>query len=395
MIFLGVCLVLLVMLQIRTGGDYSWEPSFEEISTDPLGSKLFVEWLRTQVDVSDEVNDGRLAETLNSIDTSTTIFFLTERFEPDEGSLSALLSYIREGGSAIIAARHLPDTLESEFEIVTRSVYGDGRMRDMADTSYRFEQSGVVVEKGFMWPRRAFAWSGDTAGVYNDDSTDYGPWEPMIIGTYGSMIMGRRPYGEGDVTLIRNPQLLTNYAMLYDGLSQYTVATVNHLRDKPLLLDQHYKPKKSNRQGLLFTVGEYPALRFAYTTAFVAAIAFVILGMRRRQRPIPTVAPPLNTSIEFATTIAQMYEVGDTNREIAARMADQVSRVIRRRTGLRLGVDPIRTDHVAQALGIPEETIKAIVAEINEIHAGTWDNSAESFRAFHQRIQPIIEKGLS
>jgi len=394
MIFVGICLVLLVLLQIRGGGDYSWEPSYEDISTDPLGSKLFNEWLRTQVDVSDRVNDGRLSETLQQVDTARTLVIITERFDPDAGSRKALLRYIREGGSVLIAAEELSDSLEEPFEASGRMSYQVDDMRDLSDTSRRFGNTALIPQKRFMQPRDAFQWTGETIGSY-DDPSEYGPWEPLIIGTYGVMLAGRRSLGKGEVTLMKNPRIFTNYAMLYDGLSEFTEAHVQHFPKRPLVLDGYYKPRKSNRQGLLSTVNEYPALRFAYTTTLVAAIVFVVLGVRRRQRPIPIAEPPLNTSIEFAMTVAQMYEVGDTNNAIAERMADQVERVIRRRTGIRLGIDPAHTDHIAQALGQPKDEVEALLAELDSIRNGTWDNSTENFRAFHQRVLPIIDKGIS
>ena len=150
MIFVGVCLVLLVLVQVRGGGDYSWEPSYEAISTDPLGSKLFYEWLRTQTDVSDTVNDGRLEETLRQVDTTRTLVFITERFDPDAGSRKALLRYIREGGSVLIAAEELSDSLETAFEIDRRGSYDVDDMRDLSDTNRRFGNTAITPQKRFM-----------------------------------------------------------------------------------------------------------------------------------------------------------------------------------------------------------------------------------------------------
>jgi len=393
MIFLGACLALLVLLQIRSGSGYSWDPSYEESSRDPLGSKAFYEWLEHHATVRPERLNVRLSESLPLVDTGATVLILTDRFDPDDGSRRALLRHIRRGGSVILAVEELQDSLQEALEVMQRYTADASAIRDVSDTTRRFpEPEGWIAS--VTPPRSAFRWAGDTVGSY-DDPPDHGPWEPLVVGYYDNILAGRRRLGRGEITYIPNPRLFTNYAMLYDSLWHFSALLVEHFPDRPLVVDGHYKPRKSDAQGLLFTVTQYPALNFAYLTALYAALAFVILGVRRRQRPIPTIEPPLNTSIEFATTVAQMYEVRNTRQAIAARLADQFVRVVRRRTGFRIGIDRVEPRLVAQALGIPEADVRHLLSEIEAIQREEWEDSVENYRAFHQRITPIIDKGTA
>ncbi len=391
--FVVLCLGALVLLQIRADKGYTWEPSFEEVSTDPLGSQAFTAWLRTQVNVTDQITDARLSESLGDVDTSRAIIIITERFDPDAGSRLALERYLRKGGSVLISSNVLSDSMERFLEVRSRSSYVTENIHDVSNPDRELPELPSSFNSPLL-PRRAFTWSGDTIGSY-DDPAVYGPWEPLVTGYNDVMLLGKRSIGRGEIYLAPNPGLFTNYAVLYDSLWYYTALMVEHFPRRPLVLDHHYKPKKSTQQGLLFTVSQYPALRFSYTTVLVTAVVFVLLGMRRRQRAIPIIDPPINTSIEYARTVAQMFEVGNMNANVAERMADQLARIVRRRTGIRLGVDPPNVEHISQALGVPQDEITALLHDVESIRNGTWDSSKQNFRALHQRITPIIDKGTA
>ena len=72
-----------------------------------------------------------------------------------------------------------------------------------------------------------------------------------------------------------------------------------------------------------------------------------------------------------------------------------IVRALRRRTGFRIGIDRVEPRLVAQALGIPEADVRHLLTEIEAIQREEWEDSVENYRAFHQRITPIIDNGTA
>ena len=379
-------------LLLRTpASKLSWEPSYESTSTQPLGSTAYVDWLRRYKRVSDDELNGRFESTLSQVPSSKTIVVVTHSFELDEGSRKALLQFMNRGGSVVLSARWVDDTLAEELDIRTSSTYGDISHIDALDTSRILPDVSEFSAEGVS-PYRAFE---SYNAYYHDDTLNInGMWEALVLTSEGTMRAGRRTYGKGELVFFANPSMFTNYALLDSTYRFYTALTAEKLPNRELVFDRYYKPNKLKDDGIINVVTKDPAISFSYTTALWASLAYVLLAMRRRQRLIPIITPPRNTSIDFAQTVAQLYDVRKSHYDVALRLADQFVWYVRRRSGVRIGVDNVNPVQIAQILGADLEEVRFLLLEVEAIYAGTWIATKQRMQVLQQRLLPIIDKDL-
>jgi hypothetical protein len=80
-----------------------------------------------------------------------------------------------------------------------------------------------------------------------------------------------------------------------------------------------------------------PNLRWAWYTALLTLLVFLAFAAKRRQRIIPVVVPPVNASLDFVDTIANVYFKGKDHRGIAHKRMSYWLDNVRQRYGMNTG----------------------------------------------------------
>jgi hypothetical protein len=384
-----VCLVLGALMYSRTRSEISWMPSYEATSTQPLGSRAFVEWLQSKKRIVEHEHDNEFIVTLPSLDTAYAIVIITQSLVLDERNREALLSYVQQGGSAVIAAQWIDDSLTQKLEIRINAYDDDQSCVDSRDSLRQLPTAtSTDVVGGF----RSFEWDDARDG---DTNGRYGPWQALVHSEQGAMRAGRRKIGRGEVTVIATPELFTNYAILDSTYRFYTALMAEQLPDKELVFDKHYKPTSKQRDEFIDMVTEDPAIRFSYLVALWTSVAYVILSTRRRQRIIPIRKPPRNTSVEFAQTVAQLYDVRKSYDDVAVQLVNQFVWYVRRRSGWRIGIDETDNSQLARIIGAPIEDVDRILAAVEAVLSRRWVSNKQNLEKLQNLLLPIIDKDLS
>jgi hypothetical protein len=148
--------------------------------------------------------------------------------------------------------------------------------------------------------------------VYLDSSTT------TILGTEttaeGIIIPNfvRIKWGKGDIYLHSQPQVFANVALLSEKSSANYVANIlSYLPSKTPLVwfvkGQTIHPDRPKTDTPLSIVFRYPALRVAWLIMIYGLFLYILFHVKRRQRAIPVIKPPRNTTIEFVQTIGNLY----------------------------------------------------------------------------------------
>lgn len=173
-----------------------------------------------------------------------------------------------------------------------------------------------------------------TNGYYsNADSSRY---EVLGENEKGNANFIRVKMGKGSLYLCANPLLFTNYSLLREGGARYGALALSHLDpNKEVIWDEYYTQGREGSESFLRVFLEHPSLRWTTYIAFISLILFVLYQSKRRQAAIPVISPPINSSVEFATVVGQVYYEQHNNSNIAQKKVTYFLEHIRARYFIR------------------------------------------------------------
>ena len=123
-------------------------------------------------------------------------------------------------------------------------------------------------------------------------------------------------WGDGKFLINTTPYLFTNYYLRTPEYATYAFAALSHLPDRLTIWDNYYKDGKQSMATPMYAILDSEALKYAWFTAVMSVFLFMVFRSKRKQRIIPLLKPPENSSIRFAETIGQLYQEQGSHKEI-------------------------------------------------------------------------------
>ncbi|MGE5943035.1 MAG: DUF4350 domain-containing protein, partial [Flavobacteriales bacterium] len=190
------------------------------------------------------------------------------------------------------------------------------------------------------------------------------------------------PFGKGHIYLHLEPKAFTNYNMLKDDRYKYAESVISYLPDADVYFDSYTKinsgygdvEKKSNLSWFL----EQLSFRWAWYTALVFTILFMIFNAKRRQRIIKIIKPLQNTTVAFVKTVSNLYfDIQDHKNLIHKKITYFLEKI---RTDYNLDTSVLNDEFItklASKTGKKKEDVKRIIDYIN------WLKSRKEYAEGH------------
>ncbi|TYA84277.1 DUF4350 domain-containing protein [Seonamhaeicola marinus] len=120
------------------------------------------------------------------------------------------------------------------------------------------------------------------------------------------------PFKNGSIYLHLQPKVFTNYNLLKGDRYKYVESLISYLPDDNIYFDSYSKYQNSydgdvEQESDLSWFLDQLAFRWAWYTAVIFGILFMIFNAKRRQRIIKIITPLQNTSVAFVKTISNLY----------------------------------------------------------------------------------------
>lgn len=295
---IGMAVLLGILLYLKTlvPPETDWRQTYSCMDKVPFGTWI----LRNSLDdlfphPVIKVNRKSFYERWTHDSTTCTVFIITNRFRPESPDLNALLQKVKEGSQVLIASDTWSKALTDSLNITFKSLHGNIldsviRLQNLTgknrDKEYRFKK---LIQSGwFELP--------DTTAVI-----------PLGKGN-NQVNYVQVPYGKGSFFLHAQPQVFTNYHILYND-HHYLEEVLASLPESngEIEWDEYYKPFGSRNESPIKIILSLKALRAAYWTLLTGLVLYVLANIRRRQRPIPVLPPKTNLSLDFVRTIGLLY----------------------------------------------------------------------------------------
>ena len=311
-------------------------------------------------------------------------FYVSDR-EKDK-----LLQFAAKGNEVLLFCSKLDNRLETALGCTKES----GGMEDMPLAFYNPAKAnrnyvtltGNDATKYLLDGRTLRSYfSFDSAGVTDasDSLTDYIETNPVVVTDdevtdIGNVtVLGRSSegpdfirynIGDGHITLHAAPLVLSNYFLLQSGNRKYLDGIWHTLPGNisHIYWTDYFKRRaeRSHASSLL----NFPPLRWAFWIMITLLLVYVLFESKRRQRIIPIVVPPVNSSVTFAETVGRLYYNKGNHQNLAEKMIQHFLEWVR--SYYYLNTSEINDTFVKQLTvksGMPENTVRELVQVIHEV----------------------------
>jgi len=171
--------------------------------------------------------------------------------------------------------------------------------------------------------------------------------------------------------------------------ADYVFKTLSYIENPTIIWDDNYKPGQEASTPLRYILSQ-KALRAAWFTILGLAFVFLFFSSKRVQRVIPVVAPPENSSLEFAKTLGNLYMNSKNHKDIAKKKYSYWLDFLREEYYLIIdNPENLEAQKIAEKTGVKLDVINKIIKiknyidEYRDIGQDTLLKFNEAIEAFH------------
>lgn len=384
---IAVLLGLTIVLEWTAPDALNWTLSLETDDAHPFGSQVPYEIMQALFPNEDvTVRERSPYPLLRDGDAATpTLAIITQHYAPGHAEADALIDYIEQGGTVFLSAmrvgRHLRDPLGIELSDI-----GQADSLTLANPALQ-HQDPQPLER---------AWGSHLTAVDTARTTALGAGrhQPLIDGvSHGDpqtppefvplgdrsteLTFIRWDHGDGVLLLHTVPTVFTNYAAVEDAAWSYLYGVFSYLPDRPIQWVGYYAPTRAAAETPFRYLIMNPSLRTALYIVLGLVLLFLLDGLRRRQRMVPVIDPPENTTRTFVETVGRFYRRHGTHAALARDMKQHAAATVHRRYGLTLNLEEDdMAQRLAQRSAVPIDTVQAVIAALRRIDRPqtSWSN---------------------
>jgi hypothetical protein len=315
MLFLGVFLVLVFLLEYMSPHKFVWRPTYDGKDREPFGSYVFDDVVSSSID-GYTVSDKTFYRIVHEDSTSSPrAFLITENaFSFHDTDIEYLYKLLHAGNQVMICTEYISSNLEDTLHFETgydaflppiNRYISENKRRD----SIFFGRDTLNPECIYevypqMHPVHIIAGKHD----YRTETLVWnGKNEPLAVRIF---------IGKGELFLVSTPLMFTNYGILDGNNASYAFRLLSCMKDKPLVRIEAYGDHSGKAGTPLRYVLSEPPLRWAVYSILTLLALFMVFTARRRQRIIPVVKTPPNRTLGFMQLISNLYYRKHDNGEM-------------------------------------------------------------------------------
>lgn len=244
-------------------------------------------------------------------DSCRALIILSRRFFPEEEDLHNLVRFAASGNQVFISAMYFNDTL---FDFLNLKIRSDDTIE--SDTAAWSLLNPVSGE----WDR--YAYPGYEVSSWFD-SLDTSRCQVLGKNAMGKPDFIRVTYDHGGAIFIHlDPMVFTNFFLLHGGNHTYYDIAFSYMAQKTKEVEwsDFFRYQRQEEFSSLGFIMNNRSLRWAFWITLSLFGILALTEFKRKQRPIPEIAPPRNASEEFVRTIGRLYFQQKNNPNLAAKM---------------------------------------------------------------------------
>lgn len=366
-LYLTLAFGTVVVVKLISPKQYDWSVTYAHEDKDPYGTFGLNALLPSLFpDQTIAHSYETLYELKDSLKRNGNILIISSSFSCQKEDTQSLLNYINAGGTAFISAQHFYGTFQDTLGFSTRdNLWKQNNFLNQADSAYiRFVNPRQDTTEHFSYRRdnlyNYFSYF-DTTKTTVIARNDFEQPVSLLV-----------RWGKGTIHLNCTPLAFTNIYLLAGKNHSFASASLSHLPVDDLLWTEYYHAGRMEASTPLRFILTNEPLSWAYYLTVLSLLIFMIFEMKRRQRIIPILDPPKNTTLEFVSTIGNLYYQRKEHKNIAEKKIVFLLEQIRSKYWLNTArMDEAFLIALTKKSGKPEEEVKALFRLIADIRKKT------------------------
>lgn len=358
-ILLGLTVLVFVLVEYYRPKPVDWRPTYSNRDAIPYGTKATFELLPTLFG-NQSVHPVRLPvyNQLRQTDlpARSNYIFVNASFDLDKNDLRHLLTYVAKGNQVFVAASQFAKALEDTLHFRT-GVDTEG-LRD--STSLNFLHPALKAASPYAYRRN---WA-----VTHFKPDSLAKAIALGVSSRGQINFMKISFGKGAFFLHAVPVAFTNLYVLQKPTADYAFKALSYLPVAPVYWDEYQKQGRIGEQSLFRFLLSHPSLRWAYYLTLATLFLYLLVESKRRQRAIPVLEPPRNTSLDFVKTIGQLYFQQGNHFDLAEKKINHWLAYVRQQFNLSTtDFDEEFRQRLSAKSGSPRPEVDALLSRIEEI----------------------------
>jgi hypothetical protein len=311
LLYVGGALLLVVAVKLTAPKQFSWVETYAHDDKNPYGTYALHQLLPGIFDGQTIRHSYRtIYELKDSLAPENNLFIVAKNFNPEREDVKSLLQHVSSGGHALISATYFSGIFSDTLRIASRDFLFNFENWEQKDTSY-LKFSNPTLDT-----MRAYHYRRDNIHNYFNklDTTGY---TVIARNDSGKPVTVKMTFGKGYFILNSTPMAFTNIYLLSENNQEFISKTFSYLPPQSLQWTEYYHMgRMESATPLRFILTNEP-LKWAYYLTVISLLVFMIFEAKRKQRVIPVIKPLANTTLEFVSTIGNLYYQKGNHKDMA------------------------------------------------------------------------------
>lgn len=328
---LGTILLVVVVLQYLQPKPINWKRSYNRNDKIPFGCyaifgllKNFAADVKVNKVTTYELNESKPG-------TGNALIVVNENLEMSALDTRSLLLFIEKGNTVVLSANQFGRVLEDTLHLETAYNYyfSTGPLDSMLKKpafEIKYVQPNNNLKNKYKYPAVA------TESYFT--KFDTATYRIVAVNKAQKPVILSKKTGKGKLIVCSLPDVFGNLFIVDHQNRYFTYTLLSMLNTKTIIWDEFYKPYKIREKGLFQFIFESDPLYMAYCIFILTLIVFMVFEMKRRQRSIPVIDPPKNTTLEFIDVVSHVYFNSSNHKYIAGEAIHYFYFDIRRKFGV-------------------------------------------------------------
>jgi hypothetical protein len=366
-ILVALVITASVVIGVKRTKTVDWEQSFDEKSNKPYGvsilykelPKLFKDYkIRTVYHQPASYLKANSEDGYGEHVAEGTYIIIGNSDYLEDDSIDELLNFVDAGNTLLLSDYYFPQKFHDTLDVSVNFV------ENKKDSISYLSLKHVNIEEIIL-----------DRNASDQYFSEFDSINHTVLGhskiDYKHVNFLKVPFGKGYVFLHTEPKAFTNYHLLKEERYKYAEGVLSYLPDNHVYFDSYTKiqtgydgdvEKESNLGWFL----EQLSFKWAWFTAIVFGILFMIFNAKRRQRIIRIIKPLQNTTIAFVKTVSNLYFDTKDHKNLVDKKITYFLEKIRRDLNLNTDVlDEEFTEKLASKTGKKKDDVKKLVNYIN------------------------------
>ena len=292
----------------------NWSRTYLNKNKSPFGCFAIYNLMQNVYSNTFKTNNQTLYNLNELQNKKASLVIVNDNINFNKNDIRSLFEFLNKGNTVFIAVNSFKGALADTFHLRTDLDYADY----FVSIDSLIKKDGVKIKlSAANYKKQTFAYSriATTAYFQSFDTTRFnvlasmGKDKACLISTY---------IGNGKLYLMTMPDVFGNYFIVNNPNRQLAYAMLSIIKNDVLIWDEYYKTYNITSYSFIKFILESDALYTAYLLIVFILILYMIFEGRRRQRAIPVVLPPVNSTLQFVNVVSHVYYNSRNHQSIAA-----------------------------------------------------------------------------